>query len=314
MAWLSLAGLCAGVALVCPGMAKAAGEKSAVQEENAVVRRSGVMSVLIVAVDVNARTVTVQRRKGETVTFTVTPQTVILIGDEPGVLADLSPSTKAEVSYQEVEGKKVARWIRDALTVRIRDAESSGVPAVITALQADQGILTVRTDLGKVRELKLLASGKNASQIMKQGQPADLRAFQVNEPVWVSMRRTAGGTLYLKALAEEATFIAFLRDRRVEGQFRSRDPLTSKIVVAPAAGEPVTVGFSRRTQFFRGGQPIGEPAFPEGQAVIVLYRGTQKGLIRARAVFDRESWQAYAQAALRAEQEKQKKGENLAEE
>lgn len=304
MAWLSLAGFVAGLVL---GPLGAEPEKPAAQEEKAAARRSGSASAQITAVDPTAGTVTVQRRKGETVTFTVTPETVILIGDEPGALANLSPNTPVQIAYREVEGKRIARWIRDGLTVRIRDAESAGVPAVITALQAEQGTLTVRTEFGKVRELKLAASGKNASRIMKQGQPADLSAFQVNDPVRVSIRRTAGGTLYLKALAEEMTFVAFLQDRRVEGQFRSLDSAARRIVLAPSGGEPVTVGFSRRTQFFRGGQALQDPSFQAGQELIVLYRATQKGLIQARAVFDRESWKAYAQAALRAEKEKQQK-------
>jgi hypothetical protein len=311
MAWLSLAGLCGGFVLMPFRMGQAEPEKSAAQEEKAAARRTGTVSGRITAVDPAAGTVTVQRRKGETATFTVTPETVILIGDEPGALANLAPQTTAEIAYRAVDGKRVARWIWDALTVRIRNAESVGVPAVITALQPDQGSLTVRTDFGKVRELKLVAGGKNASRIMKQGQPADLSAFQVNEPVRVSIRRTTGGTLYLKGLAEEMTFVAFLQDRRMEGQFRSLDPLARRIVVAPSGGEPVTVGFSRRTQFFRGGQALQEPSFQAGQELIVLYRGTQKGLIQARAVFDRESWKAYAQAALTAEKEKKlKKGQN----
>jgi hypothetical protein len=87
----------------------------------------------------------------------------------------------------------------------------------------------------------------------------------------------------------------------VEGSFRSVEVEAGRLVVAPAEGDPVTVGFSRRTKFYLGGQEAKEPTFQADQAIVVLYRQRERGLIRARAIFARDSWQAYAQAAIAAE-------------
>jgi hypothetical protein len=272
MVWLSLTALVLTFGAMRPGVVWAAeGEVAApAEEEETTASGARLMTGIIAAVDAGAGTLTVQRRRAGTATLTVTPETVILIGDEPGTLADLKTNTRAAISYREADGKLTARWIRDALTVRIREAESLGVRGVITALNVDAGTLTVRTAFEKVRELKLVREGRYVSRIMKQGQAADLKAFQVNDKVMVSIRRTSGATLYLKGLADEPSFVAFLRDRCVEGSFRSVEVEAGRLVVAPAEGDPVTVGFSRRTKFYLGGQEAKEPTFQADQAIVVL--------------------------------------------
>ena len=273
--------------------------------------KTRLMSAVITAVHAEDRKVSVQRKDGTTSTLEVTPETAVLVSDEPGTLADLQVDTKASISYQERAGKQIARWIRDALTVRIRDAESTGVKAIVTAVDVPEGILQVRTAFGKVRALMLIREGKKASRIMKAGKITDLSSFQVRDPVMISIRRTSGATLYLKSLADVPTFVAFLRDSCVEGLFHSADPESQQIVVTLPEGDPVTVGFSRRTKFFREGQEIEGPLFEAGQAIWVLYRTKKKDLIRSRIIFDRDSWRPYAQAAIAAEKEMEGEAEKV---
>lgn len=264
---------------------------------------------VISGLDPDAKTVEIIRKNEEKVTFQVTDETVVLINDEPGTLTDLKLKTKAEISFQEEEGKFIARWIRDQDTVALRQRESDGIEAVILNLQAEAGTLTVRTALEKERTLKLVPAGKNRSRVMKNGQPATLADFTVQEKVMVSIRRTSGATLYLKGLADPRTFLAFLWRKTVEGAVTRFDTKAETVGIQPAEGEAVQVALTRATRFYQGGQEVEDPTFAQGDEVIVVISAKVKGVARAWAIFDRESWGAYADAEIKARQEKAKKGE-----
>jgi len=265
----------------------------------------GVISQL----DPDAKTVEITCKNEAKVTFQVTDETVVLINDEPGALTDLKLKTKAEISFREEEGKFIARWIQDQDTMALRAREANGIEAVILNLRAEEGTLTVRTALEKERTLKLVSEGKNRSRVMKNGQPAKLTDFAAQDQVMVSIRRTSGATLYLKGLADPRTFMAFLLRKTLEGAVTSVDTEAGTVGIQPAEGEAVRVALTRATRFYRGSQEVEDPTFAQGDQVIVVLSSKVKGVPRARAIFALDSWGAYADAEIKARQEKAEKGE-----
>ena len=256
------------------------------------VTRRGILS----GVNVEAGRVELTRRGGEKLTIKVTKETRILINDEPGSLGELKAGERVQMSLLRVKGQWVARWIRDAQTLAVREAEREGVKARIEKVEAGKGIIVVRTVQGKERELHLTTEGRFRSRILRNGKPAKLEEFRVGEEVMVGIRRTGGETLYLKALADELSYLAYLRRRTVSGTVERVDKEKRVLRLAQMGGEPVSVAWTRVTRFYRGGKKEKEQPFGVGDSLVVVVSRRVGGIYRARAMFDKDSWRVYAEA------------------
>jgi hypothetical protein len=277
----------------------------AVEDEETAVPGAITRSGLVTAVNAAAGTLELTGRNEETLAVRVTDETVVLIADEPGTLSDVKLQTRARVSGRLSEGALTARWVQDAATVKIREAESSGVDAVIKAVEAPAGTLMVETAQGKTRALKVAPEGRFASRIMKNGEAATLAEFAPEEKVRVAIRRMRGNNFSLNALAEPRTFVAFLARPTFQGVVQSMSP-DGKTLTLKVEGQeaPLEFDLTRATQGYRQGAEAEAADGAVGETVWVVQSTKAKGRIRARAVFTADSWGAYADAELASEEEK----------
>lgn len=260
---------------------------------------------VLVRADLNANTLVVKRARAGEVTVHVTPQTQVLIADEPGRLADLKEGQRVEVSVRvDPQGRWVAQWIRDAQTIAIREAESTGTPATIVRVSAPEKQIVVRTQAGKERTLTLQTEGAWAGRVMKKGKPASLGDFQAGEAVWVSLRRTLGKTIYLKALADEETFLAFLLEPTVKGVLSNLNPAERSFQLTVEGQPPLSVRWTSRTRIFLQGKAATSENLSNGATLFVVLGERVKGVTTARALFDEQSWPLYAQAVKESLQKK----------
>lgn len=261
----------------------------------------GQMAGLLTAVNAAQQTITLGRANDQVV-FRVDTATRVLIDDRAGQLADLKSDVNVRVVYAKVEPAPYrALQILDEATVRIRDAESNGVEATITAVGEQDGTMVVSVDtvLGQHRDLAVSTEGRWQSQIMKQGEPAPATAYAAGDKVMVSLRRTRGAMWNLKGLADAPTFLAFLSDRNLRGTLREKSEDGRVWKLAVAGGDQVRdLLVTRATKFYRGGQAVETNPFELGQDVLVKYQTVDEGQVQVQALVEPASWKAYGDAEL----------------
>ena len=257
----------------------------------------------LTAVDAKAKTLTVTIAK-QPVVFQVTDATEIVISDAVGEFGALKADQKVRVYYVDADQPPlVAKRVLDAGTLAIEDAERAGVEASLDKVdQRTDGavtttVLAVTTAQKMKRELLVVTDGATKSLVMKDGKEAALDAFKAGDTVMVAVRRTAGKSMHLKALADPATFRAFLALSTVRGKVTVVSAGNKGLTLAVAGEkEPVPVQWMKTTTFFTGGKLAAVCPFKVGDEVTVKYAQRVKGVIHARAAFAPDSWQAYAEA------------------
>jgi len=262
---------------------------------------TGQMTGLLTVVNAAQQTLTLARANDQVV-FRTDSKTRVLIEDRPGKLDDLKVDVKVRVVYAKVEPAPYqALQILDEATVTIRDAESQGLEATITAIaeQDGQTVVSVDTALGKHRDLAVATEGRWQSKLMKQGEPAAPAAFAAGDKVMVSLRRARGPIWNLRAMADPPTFLAFLADRNLRGALRekSEDGRVWKLAVEGREQMPELL-VTRATRFYRGGQAVEANPFELGQEVLVKYQTVSDKQIQVQALIEPASWQAYGEAEL----------------
>lgn len=240
-------------------------------------------------------------RRGETLRFRLTETTRILVDAEPAAVGQLATGSRVRVIYERADAEPfTARQVHDAGTIAILDAELAGVPATIVGIEqrevegVEQTVVTVDTEHGKRRALVVRPDGAWRSVIMREGEPAGLDQFAAGTAAVVSVRRTGGEVMYLRTLADEPTHLAFLALRTAEGTLRQAGEAWS--IETADGSEPLRMG--RATQYFKAGAAAAANPFAAGEAVLVKYDRRADGVILARAIFDRASWRAYAEAVM----------------
>lgn len=271
-----------------PGLAQATGTLTDVE---------GTLS----GVDGALQVITIARRNGSE-RFRLSADTVVVINGERGSAAELKRDGKVRVTYRrEGNSPYPATMVLDEASIAILDAEREGVEAKIESV-AERGdgddqavVVVVTTAQGKRRELVVRPEGAWASVVMKDGKPAELGAFAPGEAVMVAVRRTGGATMYLRALADPPTYLAFCADRMLRGRVAATSDDGATFSLAPeGAGERVTVRLTRTSVFFAGGAKQDANPFKVGDEVVVKFRYRRGGETIARAVFAPDSWQAFA--------------------
>lgn len=266
-------------------------------------RQEAITTATLTAVDAATQMLTVARHNGAE-QFRITPKTVIMIAGERGELGALKLDEKVRVFYlKEGEAPYAARRILDAATVAVLDAEREGVAATIEAIEqrgegAEQrSVVVVKTAQGQRRELVVRTEAAQQPLLLKDGQPVALAAFKTGDQVTVSVRRTSGNVLYLRALGDSASYTAFAAMKTLRGKVVSlaEDRQSLSLDAGGDAG-PVTVNLTNATSFYRGGKAAEAGAFEVGEEVVVKFQERSKGVVQARAVFTPESWKAYAEA------------------
>lgn len=240
-------------------------------------------------------------RRGQTLRFRLSETTRILVDAEPAAAGQLAAGARVRVIYDRADAEPFgARQVHDAGTMAILDAELAGVPATIVGIEqreiegAEQTVITVDTEHGKRRALVVRPEGAWRSVIMRDGEPAALDRFAAGTEAVVSVRRTGGEVMYLRTLADEPTHLAFLALRTVEGTLRQAGEAWT--IETADGSQPLRMG--RSTQYFKAGAAAAVNPFAAGEAVLIKYDRRAEGVILARAIFDRASWRAYAEAIM----------------
>jgi hypothetical protein len=239
-------------------------------------------------------------RNGE-VKLTVTAETKVFIDGDPGQASALKVGVKVQVRYTKTAAAPfVASRVLDEASIKIMAEERDGVEATIDAVgeraEGDTKIPTLSvTTAAKKKHILSVDTSADGATLMKAGQKAGLDGFKAGDRVMLSISRTTGEVMWLKAMADTPTYIAFLMGRNVRGKVAKVD---SKTITLTVEGEkdPVVVGFMRTAVFVKTDAPVKANPFVVGDDVVVKYHEKAKGVIRASGVFAPGSWAAYAAA------------------
>ncbi|MCX7777613.1 MAG: hypothetical protein N2381_06105 [Armatimonadetes bacterium] len=139
--------------------------------------------------------------------------------------------------------------------------------------------------------------------VMKDGKKASLKDFKAGDAVMFGFKPRSKTDL--RFLADELSFIAFIRRETVKGEVISFDREKGELKLKTEKGEE-TIALTKVTRYFLGGKQLkgADVQLKPGDKVYVGYSVT--GM--AYAVFDEASWKPYAQVELkRAEKKAQKK-------
>lgn len=278
----------------------AAGPAPPVQPEPATSQATG----SLVSVDAGVLTL---RRGDATLQFRLDAATRLFIAAEPGTADALVTGGRVRVEYlRDQPEPRPARLVLDDRSIVIFQAERDGVAATFvgvdtkTVEEQPVTVVTVDTEHGKRRELVVRPDGEAASVILRDGEPAAPTAFTAGDRVTVALRRSGGATLFLHALADPASYLAFCADTTVEGTVAALEADGRLRLTVAGRDAPEIVRTTRRTVFFKGGAASETLPFVVGDVVVVKFRRRDQGVAVARAIFDRASWRAYAAAAAAA--------------
>jgi Cu/Ag efflux protein CusF len=292
--WISLLAVSATVALAADAPAMPA---APAKEAPAAAKKTAHLAGTVLTVDAAGLALTLSHYN-DNLPFKIDPDATILLAAEPAKLADLKAGLKVEIAYtREGNPPYTITHIADAATVAILAAERLGVEATIDTVgeKADGDkkwpVLNVTTAAGKKREVYVDAS-KDGATILKDGQPAALTVYKAGDTVMVSLARV-GGTIFLKGLADKPSFTAFLYGRVLRGKVSA---VSDKGLTVTVEGQKddTKVVFARNVLAVKDNAVAIANPFKVGDEVVVHYKETVKGAVRATGVFTPESWKTFA--------------------
>lgn len=195
---------------------------------------------------------------------------------------EAKPTKPAEEKKVEAKAEKVTKRLTEGRKGTIVEASEAKAQVVIDS----EGV-------------KVTAHVAADTVLMKDGEKASLRDFKAGDAVVFGFKPRSNTEL--RFLADELSFVAFIRRETVKGEVISFSSDKGELKLKTEKGEG-TIQLTKVTRYFLGGKQLkgADVQLKPGDKVYVGYSTTGMAYV----VFDKDSWKIYAQMELQKMQKK----------